>query len=492
MNELNNIWCISGDDPLGFSGIQQDVSVVKALGLKPIQIRTANTSQDSNQVKRVEFLEEQVSLTLNELLKSAPPAAIKIGMLGTVRLVEIVLEAISKLSVPVVFDPIIWASSGDWLIDKDEIDRYRAIVIKSLLPAVTLVTPNIPEAKFFADSSSADSTPEQLLQQLVKLGARNVLLKGGHAQSVLVVDLLSEGESCVALRAPRRLVARTRGTGCVLSSAIAAALALKYSLRDAAVLGKAYLTRALRTSVEEDGVSRLLHAPWPVEAQDLPELVPNIDDKQIVLPAFESHLPQSLGLYPIVARANLVEKLAGVVHTVQLRVKDLSATALANEVKAAIYIASQYKLNLYINDHWELAIQYGAYGVHLGQQDLERADLCRIQQAGLRLGVSTHSLSELAYAKSLRPSYIAYGPIFSTRSKETGFLPQGVERLRIWRKLVNIPLVAIGGIIAENAAQVLAAGVDGIAVLGDLVNTDNLVDRIAMYPHKIANKASNI
>ena len=129
---------------------------------------------------------------------------------------------------------------------------------------------------------------------------------------------------------------------------------------------------------------------------------------------------------------------------------------------------------MFINDYWSLAIEYGAYGVHLGQDDLITADLYGIQNAGLRLGVSTHCYWEVCRAAALNPSYLAIGPIFKTTTKTMTFSPQGVESLLLWQKLLPFPLVAIGGIFLKNAAPIIQTGVSGIAVVREITESTNV------------------
>jgi thiamine-phosphate diphosphorylase len=155
----------------------------------------------------------------------------------------------------------------------------------------------------------------------------------------------------------------------------------------------------------------------------------------------------------------------------QLRIKDLSGVNLANEIAESVAMCRKTNTRLFINDYWQLAIDSGAYGVHLGQEDLDQLhteNLSAISNAGLRLGVSTHSHEEALRAMSVSPSYIALGPIFPTTCKSMAFGPQGLARIGEWRSKYNCPLVAIGGLKVEHAAEALALGADGIAVISDI------------------------
>ncbi|WP_434526809.1 thiamine phosphate synthase [Photorhabdus asymbiotica] len=201
-----------------------------------------------------------------------------------------------------------------------------------------------------------------------------------------------------------------------------------------------------------------------------------------------------LGLYPVVNSLEWISRLlkAGVT-TIQLRMKDLPEAQVEEDIKQAIMLGRQYNARLFINDYWQLAIKHGAYGVHLGQEDLAIADLSAIQKTGLRLGISTHDEQELALAKSLRPSYIALGHIFPTTTKEMPSSPQGLEALK--RQVENTPdypTVAIGGISLERVPDVIATGVGGVALVSAITQakdwrqaTSQLLQRVEGIKSKV-------
>ncbi|MBE5253343.1 thiamine phosphate synthase [Mixta mediterraneensis] len=182
--------------------------------------------------------------------------------------------------------------------------------------------------------------------------------------------------------------------------------------------------------------------------------------------AFPATAPR-LGLYPVVDNVEWIERLlqAGV-RTIQLRIKDQPNEVVEPAIAQAIALGKRYRARLFINDYWRLAIKHHAYGVHLGQEDLDVANLELINQAGLRLGISTHDDTELDRALALRPSYIALGHIFPTQTKEMPSAPQGLTELkRHLARLQDISTVAIGGISIARAPDVLATGVGSIAVV---------------------------
>lgn len=199
---------------------------------------------------------------------------------------------------------------------------------------------------------------------------------------------------------------------------------------------------------------------------------------------------QRLGLYPVVDSLLWIERLLAVgVTTIQLRIKELDDAQVEQDIAAAIALGKRYQARLFINDYWRLAIKHGAYGVHLGQEDLETADLAAIQQAGLRLGVSTHDEQELAIAKAVRPSYIAMGHIFPTQTKQMPSSPQGLTVLKqMVDNTPDYPAVAIGGISIERVPAVLATGVGSVAVVSAITLSDDWQQATAQLLHLIEGK----
>ncbi len=174
--------------------------------------------------------------------------------------------------------------------------------------------------------------------------------------------------------------------------------------------------------------------------------------------------------YPIVPDAAWVARLARVgVKLIQLRIKDAAPSAIAPAICEALFTARAYGCEVVVNDYWQEAIDCGAGFVHLGQGDLETADIPAIRRAGLKLGISTHSHEELDRALREDPDYVALGPVYETTLKVMPWAPQGLARIGEWKALAKRPLVAIGGITLERAPQVFATGADSIAVVSDVV-----------------------
>ncbi|HDY8067216.1 thiamine-phosphate pyrophosphorylase [Vibrio vulnificus] len=235
------------------------------------------------------------------------------------------------------------------------------------------------------------------------------------------------------------------------------------------------LARAMLNVSRETWVSDFALFPTPVLRLDELGILPS-HSIEALTKAFPRISAQQLGLYPVVDDVSWIEKLLPLgIKTVQLRIKDPNQTDLEQQIVRAIQLGRDYGAQVYINDYWQLAIQHQAYGVHLGQEDLQVADLASLANAGIALGLSTHGYYELLRIVQLQPSYIALGHIFPTTTKQMPSLPQGLVRLKLYQQLIDtmaydesitgVPTVAIGGIDQTNAATVWRCGVSSLAVV---------------------------
>jgi thiamine-phosphate pyrophosphorylase len=232
-------------------------------------------------------------------------------------------------------------------------------------------------------------------------------------------------------------------------SALAAFLDCNFDPHDALVLALAW-----RTGDEA----------WPDDFATYPRVA---DLPPAPEPAFPP-CPDQLGLYPVLPSADWVERVLDLdVRTAQLRRKTTDAADLKSEIERSVAAGRKHQARLFINDHWREAIDAGAYGVHLGQEDVETADLDAIARAGLRLGLSTHGYYEMLRALHFRPSYLALGAVFPTTTKVMPTKPQGLARLQRYVRLLKgrVPLVAIGGVDGRAMPEVLATGVGSAAVV---------------------------
>jgi len=466
------VWTIAGSDSGGGAGIQADLKTFHALGAYGCSVVTALTAQNTTGISRIEYQsDDMMEAQLSALANDLHPAAVKIGMLGTASVIRKVAAHLASIQPFTVLDPVLVSSSGTSLVEKDALEA----MIQHLLPHVDLLTPNIAEAEaLLGRRIEHHAQMPDAATDLLKCGVSSVLLKGGHAPGGFCQDFWTDGRLRLWITSPRQDVADSHGTGCTLSSAIAACKALNFSELDALVIAKAFVNQGLRGTLHVGrGRKPLSHTGWPTDPRDLPWITHRADDARarIVFPGIGS---ERIGLYPVVDRAAWLRKLLPLgVRTIQLRIKDLGNTMLEEEIRAGIDAARHFNANLYINDHWSLALKHGAYGVHLGQEDLPGSDLRALAAAGIRLGVSTRSYFELAQAMSVQPSYVAIGSVFPTASKTIDYDPLGLGHFRRLRKLIDLPVVAIGGITLEQAENVWLAGADGMAVISDVVNAPN-------------------
>jgi hydroxymethylpyrimidine kinase / phosphomethylpyrimidine kinase / thiamine-phosphate diphosphorylase len=466
------VWTIAGMDPSGHAGTHADLQTLKNLGVNSCSVITAVTAQNAQMVSAIEYISaEHIAAQCAALKMSSKPDVIKIGMIGLAATPEKIAHFLADLPCPVVLDPLLFSSSGTPLF-AGNLPEYLGNLGK-LFPFATVVTPNLQEAeKLLNRSFSSYQDIQAGAEALLALGAASVLLKGGEAKdSLFSQDYWTNGRESFWLANQRLPQKNYRGTGCTLSSAIAACLALGYSIKDAIVIAKMYTHRGIRLAKPIDQqTARLYHGGWPEEQTDLPNLA--YEPFSQLAKDFKSC--NKIGLYPVVDSSRWLEKLLPLgVRTIQLRIKNSSGSFLAEEIKKSIALAKKYRALLFVNDYWQLAIQLGAEGIHLGQEDLVDADLEAIHHHGIYLGVSTHCYFEVARAHALCPSYLACGPIYPTTSKIMPFAPQGIVKLKRWRRTLRYPLVAIGGINLQRLPKILTTGVEGIAVLSAITQAND-------------------
>lgn len=183
--------------------------------------------------------------------------------------------------------------------------------------------------------------------------------------------------------------------------------------------------------------------------------------------------------YLITGGVDWIEKLVPHgVKLVQLRIKDQPEVEVRQQVARARDFCRQHGTQLVVNDYWELALELGCDFVHLGQEDMDRADFGALRKAGVRIGLSTHDEAELDRALSHKPEYVALGPVYPTKLKKMKWAPQGLERVQRWKQMVGeTPLVAIGGLTPDRLAGVFEAGADSAAVVTDILQAQDPIAR---------------
>jgi hydroxymethylpyrimidine kinase/phosphomethylpyrimidine kinase/thiamine-phosphate diphosphorylase len=519
------------------------IHAMKCHGCSAITCLTAQNSVGVTSVHAppASFLQTQLDTLADDL----PPAAIKIGMLGNEELAKVVGQVLKRLrakkKVWVVLDPVMISTSGHKLID----DAAVKAMIDHIFPHADVVTPNKFEAQVLLGRKIITPEDiEQGARDLLAMGCQSVFIKGGHTltESSDVMNVSSEVEATlnyaqdyflsserpapsgeericdgakgVWLRGKRWDSKNTHGTGCTLSSSIASALALGEQKRtesnepegatsaigvvDACVLGKAYVAVGIQRGVQlGQGPGPVVHTDFPSSYEHFPIVAV---DPTSDAPAFrqmkaygsqsepddvdDDGVPTLGRILPIVDTVEWVARLAQTpgVTDIQLRIKDeTDPDRISERVKACQEICQTAGVRLWINDHWEAAVEAGCFGVHVGQEDLvklmNKGGIDQLRGKNVALGISTHSYGELAAALGIKPSYISCGPVFATASKQVNFDPQGLGIVTKWRQLIppNIPFMTIGGIgNVETAEQNKEAGADCIAVIGAVTQADDV------------------
>jgi hydroxymethylpyrimidine kinase/phosphomethylpyrimidine kinase/thiamine-phosphate diphosphorylase len=247
-----------------------------------------------------------------------------------------------------------------------------------------------------------------------------------------------------------------------------------YVIEDACVLALFQLSAADLSQMHSDSTGASRH-DWITDRHHFPELIDARVAKRSEQ-AFAEMSNPSPGIYPIVDRLDQLEMMlkAGA-KILQLRIKSEQLTPeIRMQIREAISMSRDAPdCQLFINDFWQVAIEEGAYGVHLGQEDLLIADLNAIEAAGLRLGVSSHAFWEVARALSIRPSYVACGPLFPTRAKAMPWIAQGIDNLRYWVRLIPHPVIGIGGVNGQNLGAIRATGCASASVIQAIVGAES-------------------
>jgi len=489
MNKKNNtkpiVWTISGADCSGGAGIAADIKTGHALGVEVCHLITANTVQNSQELVAVHAVDVAIlAQQVNVLLCDKPPKIIKIGLVVSVAQIDFIVSLIAQLrdentEIKVVSDPVGSASVGGKFSQLSLNDRMKLVAV------VDVVTPNLFEAQQLAELAN-ETNAEKLSSAIKKRGCNSIIVKGGHqvgeqCQDYCLHQLADGVNISYQLSSPKINTSYTHGGGCSFAMAIASYLAQGHLLRDAFTLTKAFINQGLACQEDQqDYYGAFEQIESPAGAQYFPKVTDVLNQKYQNLPAFIGlGLPrgkkEKLGLYPVVDSIEWLERLLPLgLEVIQLRLKNKTNDELIDLIKQAVTLSEKYPTRLFINDYWQLAIEHKAYGVHIGQEDIQGADLAKIQASGLRLGISTHGCYEFLLAQQLQPSYLAIGAIYPTKTKDMTGQIQGLDTLENTLKLAkDIPVVAIGGINHQRANDVWQTGVDSIAVVTAITEAEN-------------------
>ena len=469
------VWSIAGLDTGGGAGLSADQRAADVMDVHLCPVAAALTAQNSVAVQAMlPVSPERLDAQLAALADDLPPRAIKTGLLGGVEQLRVVTRWVDRLRarapVALVVDPVLRASTGASFADDALLHAYR----HELLPRATVVTPNRREATRLVGERPV---PDQA-RALQALGVSSVCITGGDEHGPLALDWLTSAHAQGWLALPRRSAANTHGTGCCFATALAAALARGFVAADATVIAKMLTTSGLRDDVAQPGAGAGPVRPRAEFITDAPLLPALFDREPTTWPARRTG-PAVDGLYGITdSGAHAAELFAAGVATVQLRIKADGAAwdaQLHAELPVAQQAAQRHGGTLVLNDHWREALAAGVDFVHLGQEDLltlndtDRRDLAQARAQGLRLGLSSHSLWELARAAAWAPDYIACGPVWPTTTKAMSWQPQGLDNLAWWAAMAPSPVVGIGGVLApEQLAAIASTGASAGCVVRGL------------------------
>jgi hydroxymethylpyrimidine kinase/phosphomethylpyrimidine kinase/thiamine-phosphate diphosphorylase len=506
------IWSIAGLDTAGGAGLSADQRAADAMGVHLCPITAALTAQHSRGVDAVfPVAPTALQAQLKALAQDLPPKAIKTGLLGSVQAIEQVAYWVDhwRAQCPsgrdphqhmaLIVDPVLGATAGGAAFASDDIiQAYRT----HLLPRATVLTPNRAEAKRLLHQAGRHDGPDadipSLAGALQELGVRSVVITGGDARghsratANFSLDWIQTPHAQGWLTAPRIQTTHTHGTGCTFASGVAAACALGHVEADAMVLAKMLTHHALmqaRAAGQGAGpvlASRSFTAgpptggaplPWLGLGQDLPWQMlhaPHPTRGPVRHPLFKPFQAPQDGLYGILSDGDQVTAaLQAGLRCVQLRHKQREG--LGPHLEQSILAARNVQAQLFINDHWQDALATlqnhhrpsrtgptAPIGLHLGQEDLltltpAQQDQLLAHRDHIMLGLSSHSLWELARAAGCGASLIACGPVQPTTTKDMPWLAQGPGNLAWWIRHSPAPVVAIGGLLTPGDVGRFAA-----------------------------------
>jgi hydroxymethylpyrimidine kinase/phosphomethylpyrimidine kinase/thiamine-phosphate diphosphorylase len=264
-------WTIAGSDSGGGAGIQADLKTMNAFGVHGCSVVTALTAQNTRGVDSVEAASaDMLRAQLDALVKDLPPAGIKTGMLGNAESCRIIADFLKSVqgSPVIICDPVLKSTSGANLLDHGALD----ILIQGIFPKVGILTPNLPEVEALLGQTF--QTTEEAAAQILDMGVGSVLIKGGHAVEDVCRDYWADGTDSMWLSSPRVDTRDTHGTGCMLSSAIASAIALGQRIPEAVITAKTFLNQCLKSPTRIGaGHGPMVLRPFENRKEDRPEVV---------------------------------------------------------------------------------------------------------------------------------------------------------------------------------------------------------------------------
>lgn len=457
---------IAGSDSVGGAGIQADIKTMSALGVYAASAVTAVTVQNTRGVYDIESLRpEIVDGQIRAVMDDIHPAAVKIGMVNDCATIHAIADALrSYKGVEIVVDPVMVSTSGYRLMHEDALEVFRS----ELLPLASLLTPNVPEAEILAGMEIHNvEDMDKAAENICREADCAVLIKGGHLEGSTKTDVLYLGGlRSATYQTPSVNTRNTHGTGCTLSSAITAFLALGHGMNDSIRLAKEYLYHAL----EYGKNVKIGKGFGPVNHFFAPKKL-NIKDEQMI--QFITHKNERYG-YADGARM----ALEGGCRWIQLRMKDASDDEVRPVAHEIMEMCRQYGATFIVDDRVALVKELGADGVHLGKNDMPVDEARRVLGPAYIIGGTANTFADIERLARQGADYIGCGPYRFTTTKKNLSPVLGLEGYRMLTQQmseagIDLPIVAIGGILADDIRSVMNTGVTGIAVSGAVLNAKN-------------------
>lgn len=482
--------------------MQADLKTFSALGVYGATAITAVTVQNTVGVKYVHALPPQVVYDqIVTVMEDIMPDAVKIGMVNDAETLDAIVRALT-LHRPrfLVVDPVMVSTSGCALMQADALQ----VMEERLLPMADIVTPNLPEAWTLAGT---DRSVDEAAQAILRLGVKALLIKGGHAEGTTKTDYLyvsdDDGVKRTEFSSATVDTFNTHGTGCTLSSAIAAMLARGHGMEEAVRQAKMYLTEALKAGA--DVVVGHGHGPVchffsqqvnEFFSQQVNESTSQQADKSNLL-VCSSARPLSTKKVDSFAKLQFITHftdrysyldsammaLEGGCQWIQLRMKDADEAEIERTARQILPECRRRGAVFIIDDHVELVKRMGADGVHLGKNDMPVDEARRILGDEFIIGGTANTFEDIQRLAAQGADYIGCGPFRFTTTKKNLAPMLGIEGYENIVSLmkthgINLPIVAIGGITYDDIPQVMATGVTGIALSGSVLRADNPVEEM--------------
>ena len=490
---------IAGSDPSGGAGLQADLKTFSALGVYGATAITAVTVQNTQGVRYVHKLPPQVVYDqIIAVMDDIHVNAVKIGMVNDAETLDAVVRALTERKPKfLVVDPVMVSTSGCALMQADAL----AIMKERLLPMADLVTPNLPEAWTLAGT---DTSVSDAAQAILRLGVKALLIKGGHAEGKTKTDYLYinnvNGVKRVEFTAETVDTVNTHGTGCTLSSSIAAFAARGLELEEAVRQAKSYLTGALKAGAGVhvgSGHGPVCHFFKQTSRQADKQ---TSDWQQGISPCllFTDRLPaDAVGLQFITHFTDrysyfdsAMMALEGGCRWIQLRMKDAEEAEIERVARRILPECRRKGAVFIIDDHVELALRVGADGVHLGKNDMPVDEARRLAGGNFIIGGTANTFEDVQRLAAQGADYIGCGPFRFTTTKKNLAPMLGIEGYNLILSQmkehgITLPLVAIGGITSDDIPQLMAAGVSGIALSGSILRAENPVEEMKKVIEKL-------